>query len=60
VRPGFVPITVKVNVAGGASCIISNDRVSGRCYFYKGQACVIFNKVIVDGMKCAKCLEASN
>ena len=53
-----VAINVTLLVPKGNSCLIRNSRHYGRCYHYRGKSCHVFNKVIVDGMKCKKCLES--
>lgn len=56
---GFQKINVTLQVAAGQFCEIKTPMVMSRCWHYKGKACAIFNKVIVDHKKCTACLEAS-
>jgi hypothetical protein len=56
---GYQTISGDIKIAAGDSCVIKTPLVDGRCWHYKGRACGIFNKVIVDGKKCPPCLEAS-
>ena len=53
-----VAINVTLLVPKGDSCLIRTSRHHGSCHHYRGKACDLFNKVIVDGMKCQLCLEA--
>lgn len=48
-------ITVTVKVAKGDTCLDTGAHHTTWCNFYKGKACILFNKVIRDKGKCPEC-----
>ena len=56
---GVIKITVQVSVARGESCRIETDSAWGICQFYRSRSCLLFNKVIVDHVKCTQCKEVT-
>lgn len=49
-------ISIDIKVPLGDSCLVDTELAQGRCWFYKGRACLAFNKVIVEARKCSACL----
>ena len=55
------PIMVEINpllsVPFGGSCLIKTKNINGRCWYFKGRACLLFNKVVIDAIKCPQCVK---
>ena len=49
-------ISIDIKVPLGDSCLVDTELAQGRCWFYKGRACLAFNKVIVEARKGSACL----